>query len=41
MKTSLWIIILVVVAFVSFLAGYSRPHPVLPSTSGAWSQSVR
>ncbi|MEJ2107768.1 MAG: hypothetical protein P8X48_10670 [Acidiferrobacteraceae bacterium] len=28
MKNSLWIIILIIVAFVSFLIGYSRPHDV-------------
>jgi hypothetical protein len=28
MKNSLWIIILIIVAFVSFLMGYSRPHDV-------------
>lgn len=40
MKTSLWIIILIVVAFISFLIGYSRPHPALPRVPITWSQSA-
>jgi hypothetical protein len=26
MKNSLWVIVIIIVAFVSFLVGYSRPH---------------
>ncbi len=28
MRDSLWVIVLIIVAFVSFLIGYSRPHSV-------------
>lgn len=41
MKNSLWVIILIIVAFVSFLIGYSRPHDVkkaYTATSSAGAQ---
>ena len=38
MKTSLWIIIVIIVGFISFLLGYSRPHPVTSCAAAQWSQ---
>lgn len=41
MKNSLWIIILIIVAFISFMLGYSRPHPAAPNASTTSSQSAQ
>ncbi|MHB8257326.1 MAG: hypothetical protein ACYDHY_13860 [Acidiferrobacterales bacterium] len=41
MKTSLWIIILIIVAFISFMMGYSRPHPATPNVAAKWSQPAQ
>ncbi len=40
MKNSLWIIIVIIVAFVSFIMGYSRPHPA-PTVATKWSQPAK
>lgn len=36
MKTTLWIIIVIIVGFVGFLMGYSRPHAARPAAT--WAQ---
>ncbi|MDA8363509.1 MAG: hypothetical protein M0Z84_06720 [Gammaproteobacteria bacterium] len=41
MKNSLWIIIVIIVAFISFIMGYSRPHPATPNPSATWSQPAK
>jgi hypothetical protein len=41
MKNSLWVIILVIVAFISFLIGYSRPHDVKKAYTATSSAAAR